>query len=217
MIYFSFSETPVQIPLQRHNEWFVLEPAGRTVEGVWALISDGLSLFCILPLGASVTFQVSVSLIHKYLLGGFLEMVLWSMCSINIPITRRSINALAKPFLKKDLVLFLTSKLINGKHFVQTGDLIYPQITECCRIPWWSWKKTCREVAQPCWIVGKAQIPQSFGNRVLTAHYHVSGRFLKFPGRFRGGNGYKCTWPQATLALEVRNSLPVGWARRSFF
>lgn len=66
MIYFSFSETPVQIPLQRHNEWFVLEPAGRTVEGVWALISDGLSLFCILPLGASVTFQVSVSLIHKY-------------------------------------------------------------------------------------------------------------------------------------------------------
>lgn len=51
------------------------------------------------------------------------------MCSINIPITRRSINAfLGKPFLKKDLVLFLTSKLINGKHFVQTGDLIYHQI-----------------------------------------------------------------------------------------
>ena len=176
MIYFSFSETPVQILLQRHNEWFVLEPAGRTVEGVWALISDGLSLFCSLPLGASATFQVSVSLIQKYLLGGFLEMVLWNMCSINIPITWRSINAfLAKPFLKKDLVL--TSSLINGKHFVQAGDLIYPQIIECCRIHWWSWKKMCREVLQPCWIVGKAQIPQSFGNRVLTAHYHVSGRF----------------------------------------
>ena len=54
------------------------------------------------PITAPVTVQALVSLIQKcqYLLGGVIEMALWSMCSVNIPITWGPINTfLAKPFL----------------------------------------------------------------------------------------------------------------------
>ena len=36
----------------------------------------------------------------------------------------------------------------------------------------------------------KFHTPPEIGSRVLTAHYRGFRRFLKFPGKFRGGNGY---------------------------
>lgn len=94
-------------------------------------------------------------------------------------------KVLIEPFLKEDLALM--SNLVNEKYFIEIADLKNSHTITWCVVKCnWNAKHNLAGYL----IKLKFHSPLEIRSGALKAHYHRSGRLLKFLGRFRGGNDY---------------------------
>lgn len=97
-------------------------------------------------------------------------------------------KVLIEPFLKKDLVSM--SNLVNEKYFIEIANLTNSHTIAWCVVKCnWNAKYNLAGYL----IKLKFHSLLEIRSGVLKAHYHRSGRLLKFLGRLRGGNDYYCT------------------------